>query len=169
MCANRDLLYVQSDIYRNKFLDQNPTFLKNIQEILGQPVPCWPLPANYSPYLYASIDVFISIQNCIAHVFVPFFIEILEESKKTKLVEISPYMLRYIQNNERTIYLTLQKEIHVDRIMKKTGCDVMRANSLFYFFSKAFSRIDNLILVDKMVEIDKLYSDEFMNIFFETI
>ncbi|MGZ6520061.1 MAG: hypothetical protein ACXVED_20960 [Bacteroidia bacterium] len=157
LCEKHDLTYVQSDLLRNQLIEQNPVILENIQEIIGHQVSCWPLCLNDLPYLYKSIDIFFNVQKYISSVFLPFLIETLKkEPHKIMLVEVSPYILHYAQRNERIIFLTLTKSIHIERIIKKTGCNITDANLLYLFFLNVLSRIDNYLFFDKILDIENI-------------
>ena len=152
--------YIKTDNLRNTIILNNTEILKTIEKIIGKKLRKWPPSLHEYPIMYTSPEIFLQIQSYLATKCLSEIQNIIiKNQEKLLFIEISPFMLLYTGIQEESIFLTLRKNIHLNRIQLKTDCNKVQANYFFQFYTAILRYIEDYLFIDKIIDIELISND----------
>jgi len=152
--------YIKTDNLRNKIIFNNTEILKTIGKIIGKKLRKWPPSLHEYPIIYTSPEIFLQIQSYLATKCLSEIKNIIIKNQEELLfIEISPFMLFYTGIQEESIFLTLRKNIHLNRIQLKTNCNKQQADYFFQFYTSIFRYIEDYLFIDKIIDMELISND----------
>lgn len=161
ICSKLDSSFFEFDSFRDTILNDNIDLRKDYIDIVSSIGASWPLnPLDYVK-LYTSPSTLLRTHAFFASTFIPRVINLLKDKHdKSVYIEISPFTLNYLSQGHRKIFLLLSKRPHIARIKTHTGCDDTEAEYLYYLFHDAFSRIEESLIINKLIDIDDMVASD---------